>query len=126
MAWWQTQLVFQGDTLIAETLDDAGLDAIKFSTDPAAAPEGESLTMVVVSGYALYGELRGYYALGVAHMRVDRASGMGYLSETSEAHKEPVSSLSAKQKQVVREWLRTFSPAAWENSMESFKNNLEA
>ena len=126
MAWWQTQLVFHGDKLIAETLNDTGLDAIKFSTDPATAPDGEQLTMVVVSGYSLYGELRGYYALGVAHMHVDRASGKGYMSEQSEAHKEPVSALTTKQKQAVREWLRAFNPSAWETSTEAFKNSLQS
>ncbi len=125
MAWWQTQLVFQGDTLIAETLNEAGLDAIQFSNDPTTAPDGESLTAVVVSGYALYGELRGYYALGVAHMRVDRQSGTGYMSERSQAHQEPVSILSARQKQAVREWLRAFNPSAWDTSAEAFKASLQ-
>ncbi|MBI3538495.1 MAG: hypothetical protein HY070_13175 [Chloroflexi bacterium] len=125
MAWWQTQLVFQGDQLIAETLNDAGLDAIQFSTDPVAAPNSEALTAVIVSGYALYGQVRGYYALGVAQMRVDRASGTGYMSERSQAHLEPVSILSAVQKQVVREWLRAFNPSAWETCTDAFKSSLE-
>ncbi len=125
MAGWQTQLVFQGDTLIAESWSEAALDRIQFSPDPALAPTGEPFTLVVVSGYALYGEVRGYYALGVAHTRIDRNSGTGYMSERSEAHQEPVSSLSAKHKQAVREWLRAFNPSAWETSTEAFKQSLE-
>ncbi len=125
MAWWQTQLVFQGDKLIAETLNDAGLDAIEFSNDPSVAPDGESFTAVVVSGYSLYGELRGYYALGVAHMRVDRANGAGYMSEQSEAHKELVSTLTSAQKHAAREWLRVFNASAWETCTEDFKKSLQ-
>ncbi len=125
VAGWQTQLIFQSDKLIAETLNDAGLEVIKFSSDPSVAHDGESFTAVIVSGYALYGQVRGYYALGVAHMRVDRAGGTGYMSETSEAHKEPVTSLSLKQKQAIREWLRVFNRSAWETSTEVFKKTLE-
>jgi hypothetical protein len=125
MAGWQMQLVFHGDTLIAESSDQAGLDAIRFSGDPAMAPDGEPVILVVVSGYSLYGELRGYYAVGVAHMRVDQKLGLGYMNEQSAAHQESVSSLSSKQKQAVREWLHTFNPSAWETSTESFKQSLE-
>jgi len=125
MAWWQTQLIFHGDTLIAETFNAAGLDGIQFSSDPSAAADGEPFTVVVVSGYALYGEVRGYYALGVAHLRVDRQGGTGYMSERSQAHQEPISSLSAAQKQAVREWLRTFNASAWETSTESFQSSLQ-
>jgi hypothetical protein len=125
MAGWQTQLIFQGNALIAESWDQAGLDAILFSDDPATAPNGESITLVVVSGYSLYGEVRGYYTAGVAHMRVNRKLGLGYMNEQSAAHKEPVSSLSPKQKQAVREWLRTFNSSAWETSTESFKQSLQ-
>ncbi|MBI4788876.1 MAG: hypothetical protein HY782_17735 [Chloroflexi bacterium] len=125
MAWWQTQLILRGDTLIAETLNDAGLGPIQFSSDPATAPEGEPLTAIVVSGYALYGELRGYYALGVGHMRVDWQSGTGYMSEPSAAHQEPATLLSPRQKQAIREWLRAYNPAAWETSLESFKTSLK-
>jgi hypothetical protein len=125
MSGWQTQLVFEGDTLVAETLNEVELDAIQFSTDPTSAPDGDALTVVVVSGYALYGQVRGYYALGVAQLRVDRKTGMGYMSERSEAHQEPMSSLSTKQKQAVCEWLRVYNPSAWETSLDAFKKSLQ-
>jgi hypothetical protein len=124
MAGWQAQLVFQGDRLIGESLEQTGLDTIQFSDDPAAVPNGERYTLVVVSGYALYGEPRGYYSMGVAHMLVAHQRGIGYMSEQSGAHTEPVSSLSPKQKQAVREWLLAFNPSAWLTSTEAFRQSF--
>ena len=120
MAQWYTQLVFKGDTLLGEGLSDFTLvDGI------AAANGGERYTAIVVSGYALYGQLRGYYALGVAHLAVDPASGSAhYLSEQSALHSEPVLSLSPVQRAAIRDWLIDLSPAAWENSTDSFKRSL--
>ncbi|MEW5987255.1 MAG: hypothetical protein AB1791_11515, partial [Chloroflexota bacterium] len=121
MAQWYAQLVFKGDTLIGEGLTDfAQVEGVV----PAAS--GESYTTVVVSGYALYGQLRGYYALGVAQIMVDPASGRAaYTSEASARHNEPVESLTPAQRAAMRQWLVELNPAAWENSTESLRKSLE-
>jgi hypothetical protein len=122
MAQWYAQLVFKDDTLLGEGLADLGDVA-----GVASANGGERYTTVIVSGYALYGELRGYYALGVAQVAVDRASGQAhYLSEESALHREPPEALTPAQRDQVRAWLMALSPAAWENSADSFRSSLEA
>jgi hypothetical protein len=79
-----------------------------------------------VSGYALYGQLRGFYSLGVAHITADPGSKrVAYVSETSALHKEPVGSLTPAQRAAIRDWLMRLNPAAWENSTEGFKRELE-
>ena len=122
MAQWYAQLVFKGDILLGEGLTDFAL------VEGVASPDGgERYTTVIVSGYVLYGQLRGYYALGIAHLAVDPASGAAhYLSEQSALHREPVDSLTPAQRQAIREWLIGLSRAAWENSTDSFRGSLDA
>jgi hypothetical protein len=121
MAQWYAQLVFKGDTLLGEGLTDFAL------IEGVASPnDGERYTAVVVSGYALYGQLRGYYSLGVAHLLVDPASGKAhYVSEESALHREPVDSLTLSQRVAIREWLINLSQAAWENSTDPFRRGLD-
>ncbi len=121
MAQWYAQLVFKGDTLLGEGLTDFAAVA------GVASPNGgERYATVIVSGYALYGQLRGYYALGVAHLWVDPATGEAhYLSEQSALHKEPVDSLTPAQRAAIREWLQDLSPTAWENSTDGFRSSLD-
>ncbi len=122
MAQWYAQLVFKGDTLLGEGLTDFA------QVEGVASPNGgERYTTVVVSGYALYGQLRGFYALGVAHLTVDPASGQAhYLSEQSALHKEPVDSLTPAQRTAIREWLVGLNREAWENSTDTFRRSLDA
>ncbi len=120
MAQWYAQLVFKGDTLLGEGLTDFAL-----VEGVASFNGGERYTTVIVSGYALYGQLRGYYALGVAHILVDLASGQAYYpSEQSARHQEPVDSLTPAQRAAIREWLIGLNPAAWENSTDPFRRSL--
>jgi hypothetical protein len=129
MAWWTTNLIFQGDTLIAEGLDPLFLQDIQWAVRDQVdkPPNGiELYTRVIVSGYALYGKLRGYYALGVAHWSLDRTAGCIFLSETSQRNSEPVSSLTLTQRAAVRECLIRLNPEAWETSNISFRRQLEA
>ena len=122
MAQWYAQLVFKGDALLGEGLTDFAL------VEGVASPNGaERYTTVIVSGYALYGQLRGYYALGVAHLTVDPASGKAhYLSEQSALHREPVNSLTSTQRAAIREWLIGLNRVAWENSTDTFRRSLDA
>ena len=120
MAQWYAQLVFKGDTLLGEGLTDFAL------VEGVATPNsGENYTTVIVSGYSLYGELQGYYALGVAQVSVEPASGQAhYLSEQSALHQEPADSLTTAQRAAVREWLIGLNRVAWENSTESLRRSL--
>ena len=94
--------------------------------DLVGLPNGsEPYTRVIVSGYALYGKLRGFYALGVAHWQLDRSSGRLFMSEASQRNSEPVSSLSSAQRAIIRECLIDLNPEAWETSNASFRNQLE-
>ena len=129
MAQWYAQLVFKGDTLLGEGLTDFALvEGVATPNSGVGATQVVApYTTVIVSGYALYGQLRGYYALGVAHLAVDPASGQAhYLSEQSALHREPVDSLTPAQRKVIREWLIGLSRAAWENSTDAFRGSLEA
>ncbi len=121
MAQWYAHLVFKGDTLLGEGLTDFA------QVEGLASPNGgERYTTVIVSGYALYGQLRGYYALGVAHLWVNPASGKAhYVSEQSALHHEPVDSLTPAQRAAIREWLLGLSQAAWENSTDAFRKSLD-
>ena len=120
MAQWYAHLLFKGDELLGEGLED--FDKVS-GVQPGL--EGDQYTAVVVSGYALYGKLRGFYALGVSQIRLDPSTQEAfYSSEDSSFHKEPVESLTASQKLSVRDWLADFSPSAWENSTEPFKLSL--
>lgn len=121
MAQWYAHLVFRGDRLLGEGLEDfANVEGV------VANGGGEAYTAVVVSGYALYGKLRGYYSLGVSQIRVDPDSGAArYASEESALRKEPVDTLTPRQLAAVRDWLIEFNPEAWENSTEPFKLALE-
>jgi len=122
MAQWYAQLVFKGDTFLGEGLTDFAL-----VEGVTSANGGERYTTVVVSGYALYGQLRGFYALGVAHLAVDPASGKAhYLSEQSALHQAPVQTLTPAQRATIRAWLINLSPAAWENSTDAFRRSLVA
>jgi hypothetical protein len=126
MAWWTTQLIFHNDVLIAEGIDPAPLDDLEVVVNGHEPPAGgEAYTRVIVSGYALYGKLHGYYALGVSHYYVDRPGGRAYMSENSQRHIEPVASLTPAQRTIVRECLIHISPLAWENSNLSFRQQLE-
>lgn len=126
MAWWTTQFIFEGDTLISEGLDPVSLDELELVVQDEAPANGtESYTRVIVSGYALYGQLRGFYALGVAHWCLDRSAGRVFLSEASRHHTEPVSSLTPAQRAVIRECLIDLNREAWETSNASFRNQLE-
>ena len=120
MAQWYAQLVFNGDSFLGDGLTDfASVEGI------AAANGGEQYTTVIVSGYALYGQLRGYYSLGVSHIVVNKTSGQaGYLSEKSVLHNEPVDSLTPAQRKAIREWLIELNSDAWENSTEALRSSL--
>lgn len=143
MAWWNTYFIFQDNTLIAEGFEPPFLHNLEW-----VVHEGETValsavevrlraveqmpnnghgrfTRVIVSGYALYGELRGYYALGVAHWWLDKAAGRAYLSEASQRHCESVSSLTSAQRAILRECLMRLNPEAWETSNLSFRQQLE-
>jgi hypothetical protein len=121
MAQWYAQLVFKGDSLLGEGLSDFAL-----IEGVASANGGERYTTVIVSGYALYGQLRGYYALGVAHLSVDTNGGKAhYLSEQSALHQAPVDSLTPAQRAAIREWLISLNRAAWENSTDAFRCSLD-
>jgi hypothetical protein len=121
MAQWYAQLVFKGDTLLGEGLTDFSL-----VEDVAPPNGGERYTTVIVSGYALYGQLRGYYALGVAHLVADPTSGKAYyVSAQSALHRESVEALTPAQRAATRAWLMGLSQAAWENSTDAFKSSLE-
>jgi hypothetical protein len=129
MSWWTTQLVFRDDTLVSEGVTPASVDDVEWVVQESGgkSPDGaERYTQVVVSGYALYGELRGYYALGVAHWYLDRANGCAFLSETSRRNSEPVSSLTPAQRAIIRECLIHLNPQAWETSNVQFRKQLEA
>jgi hypothetical protein len=127
MAWWTTHLVFRDDTLIAEGLDPLALEDVEIVTmNGAGAPHGsEHYTRVIVSGYALYGVLRGYYALGISHWYVQRAAQRVFASEASQRNIEPVASLSSTQRAVIRECLMRIDLNAWEASNRSFRQQLE-
>ena len=128
MAQWYAQLVFKGDTLLGEGLTDFALvEGVVSPNGGEEATRGSApYTTVIVSGYALYGQLRGYYALGVAHLAVDTATGTAhYLSEQSALHCEPVDSLTPAQRAEIRKWLIGLSRAAWENSTDSFRRSLD-
>lgn len=126
MAWWTTQFIFQADTLIAEGIEPIWLSEVETVVQDEEPSNGtESYTRVLVSGYALYGQLRGYYALGVAHWHLDRSSGHLYVSERSQGNNEPVASLTPAQRAIVRECLIDLNQEAWETSNASFREKLE-
>lgn len=125
MAQWYTQFVFKDDTLLGEGLAEFELVEDVASSDFSLNGH-EQYTLVVVSGYALYGQLRGYYALGIAHILVDPASGRAwYLSEQSARRQEAVDTLTTTQRTALRERLMQFNPEAWESSSLSFRQQLE-
>ena len=121
MAQWYAQLVFKGNTLLGEGLSDfAQVEGV------GETGRGERYTTVIVSGYALYGQLRGYYSLGVAHLEIDPGDGAArYASEESALHKEPIDTLTPDQRAAIRDWLVNLNAAAWQNSTESFRQALE-
>lgn len=120
MAQWYAHLLFKGDQLLGEGLGDlAQIEGVR------EGGAGDRYTAVAVSGYALYGRLRGYYSLGVSRIIVDpQTRAASYDSEESSLGTEGVDSLTPSQKQTIREWLIQFDPQAWENSTEPFKQNL--
>lgn len=128
MAQWYAQLVFKSDTFLGDGMTD--WEGVNGVASPNAITgsnlnDRERYTTVIVSGYALYGQLRGYYALGVAHILVDPISGQAhYLSEQSALHQEPVDSLTPAQRAAIREWLIGLNHQAWENSTNSFRRSL--
>lgn len=128
MAWWTTHLVFQDDRLIAEGLDPLALKDVPVETlNGEGVPDGSKhYTRVIVSGYALYGVLRGYYALGVSQWYVEPATQRAFASEASQRDTEPVSSLTPDQRAVIRECLVRINPEAWEASSVGFRKQLES
>jgi len=120
MAQWYAHLLFSGDRLLGEgTGELATIQGVR--TDGV----GDPYTAVVISGYALYGKLRGFYSLGVSFILVDPQTGAAsYASEQSSLGKEPLSALSLGQRSAIRDWLIRFDPEAWENSTEPFKLSL--
>jgi len=120
MAQWYAHLLFRGDQLLGEgTGEPAKIEGVRDAGD------GDPYAAVVISGYALYGKLRGFYSVGVSFIRVDSQSGVAnYASEESALGKESVASLSPKQRAAIAEWLNHFDPGAWENSTEPFKLSL--
>lgn len=126
MAWWNTQLIFHNDTLVSEGIDPVWLDDYEWVTNGVGHPATtEKYTKVIVSGYALYGQLRGFYALGVAHWQLDRENGRVFVSEASQSHNEPVSTLTPAQRGIIRECLKNINPDAWEISTYTFRRQLE-
>ena len=120
MAQWYAHLLFKGDELLGEGLED--FDKV---SGVQLGLKGDQYTAVVVSGYALYGKLRGFYSLGVSQIQLDLSTQEAfYTSEDSLLHKEPADSLTPSQKLAIRDWLTAFSPSAWENSTEPFKLSL--
>jgi hypothetical protein len=122
MAQWYTQLVFKDDTFLGDSLADWHIVDTRQPENLAGA---DTYTAVIVSGYSLYGQLQGYYSLGVAHILVDPASGKAfYPTEDSALHREPLETLTLAQKECIRDWLIGQYPTAWENSTEPFRRSL--
>ncbi len=121
MAQWYAQLLFRGDTFLGDTVADFSL------VEGVALSNGrDRYTTVTISGYSLYGELRGFFAAGVSHIDVDPSNGQAsYLTEESALHLEPMDSLTATQRTAIREWLINLDPTAWENSTIAFKRSLD-
>jgi len=121
MAWWYARLLFHGDRLVDAGIHDAMPPAAEVDdAPPAAAAPSDAFTSVCVSGYALYGRLRGYYAIGVGRFRLD-AAGRALAAEPALRHAEPVSILTPPQRDEVRAWLQAHSPEAWETSLDRFR-----
>lgn len=120
MAQWYAHLMFRGDQLLGEgTSELAKIEGVREAAD------GDPYTAVVISGYALYGKLRGFYSVGVSFIRVDSQSGVAnYASGESALGTESVALLSPKQRAAIAEWLIRFDPEAWESSTEPFKLSL--
>jgi hypothetical protein len=131
MAWWTTQFIFQGEILISEGLEPPALRNLEWivadseDSGDKLSNGGERYTQVIVSGYALYGRLRGYYALGVAHWHLAQEGGRAFWNEASHRHSEPVASLTPSQRAIIRECLIRFDAEAWETSNASFRRQLE-
>jgi hypothetical protein len=122
MAQWYTQLIFKGDQFLGDSL--TGWQGVE-DTSPPDINGFDYFTAVIISGYALYGQLQGYYALGIAHIVVDPASNKAYYqSEQSILHQESLDSLTPVQKETIRAWLVDHYPVAWENSLDAFKSSL--
>ncbi len=121
MAWWHARLLFYDDDLIGVDLDRLVPEDVE-----AERPSNGNLrvTAVQVSGYALYGELRGYYALGVAELAVDPQTGQ-MTPVDPEADLDPSRHLSPGQKKTVRQWLKNHSQTAWETSLRRLRRALE-
>ena len=130
MAQWYAQLAFHGDLLLGDSVADFG----QVEGVAPVGPNGQSknggadrYTTVIVSGYSLYGKIRGFYALGVAHIEVDLDSGKSYYStEESRNHLETVESLSPAQRSAIRSWLMELDQSAWGNSTEPFRRSLKS
>jgi hypothetical protein len=125
MAGWCARLLFHGDRLIDAGVHDM-LPGLRTTADAGAVRDGEPLTSVLVSGYALRGRVRGFYALGVGRLRLDPLAGVAVASEAAARHAEPATALSARQRATVRGWLEAFSPEAWSDSLYSFHRLLES
>lgn len=124
MAWWYARLLFHGDQLIDAGIHELIPAEVQVDSDPNTAPDGEELTSIWVSGYALYGQVRGYYAVGVGHLRLDPLARRAYMSDASARHAEPVASLTVAQRDHVREWLAALDREAWQSSLTGFRRAL--
>ncbi len=120
MAQWYAHLLFRGDQFLGEgTSELARIEGVR--TDGV----GDPYTEIVISGYALYGKLRGFYSIGVSFILADPQTGAAsYASEESSLGRESVAALSPGQRAAIGEWLIRFHPEAWENSTEPFKLGL--
>ncbi len=129
MAQWYAQLTFHGDLLLGDSVADFGeVEDVAPTGSSGQSKNGDvdRYTTVLVSGYALYGKIRGFYALGVAHVEVDQVSGKSYFSsEESRNHLETIESLSTVQRSAIRTWLMELDQSAWANSTEPFRRSLK-
>ncbi len=127
MALWTAQLIFNDNTLVSEGFEVIMLDDFHLVMKGNDLTDGSiPYTKVIISCYALSGQLRCYDDLGVSHWRLDIANSRIYMSDASQLNTEPVSTLSSKQRVVVRDFLITMSESAWDASNRSFRQKLAA
>jgi hypothetical protein len=131
MASWYARLLFDGDRLVDIGIHDAVTEAATEAlaagpeADPSLAPGARDITSVLVSGYALYGRLRGYYAIGVAHFGYDPERGRFVGSASALHHAEPTASLSPAQRRQIGAWLAAHAPEAWASSLDGFRRTFD-
>jgi hypothetical protein len=124
MAGWYARLLFEGDRLIDAGTHDVLPPAVGVRPAALDATPEELLTSVIVSGYALYGRIRGYYAVGVGRLRLGPDGRPAFLSEADERHAESAARLTPGQRAELAGWLEGLSPAAWSDSLHGFRRQL--